>query len=139
MASTPPEWRLLAVAYVFVFGLWGFLAKVVATRLNWQTVTLVIVLTNAMVVLFSCLSGFQRPWSAAHSLCVLAGLLGGAGSLLFYKTLSLAPASRVIPIASQYILVTVLLSFLFLKEVVDVRTWVGVALSILALLCLAGR
>ena len=132
------DWRVLTVAYVLVFGLWGFLAKIGTSHLNWQTVTLLVVITNTVVVVFLCLPGFQWSWSSTHGLCILAGLMAGVGSVLFYKALSIAPASRVIPISSQYILVTAALTVLFLHEPIRARILVGILFSALSVYLLVG-
>ena len=132
------NWRFLVVFCIVVFGVWGFLAKLCSQHLHWAQLTFWIMATNAAIVLTvtapSVGAAPNMPWAAVAA---LSGAFASMGSLTMYRTLSLAPASKVIPITSLYIVVTVLLSVLFLHEPLTVRKVAGIVLGLIAMILLA--
>lgn len=127
------DWRLLVLITVVTFGAWGFLAKLAGAHLSWHALSFVIVMTNAVVMGAVTVTGLREPLTRWTAVAVLAGLLAAVGSLAMYRALSLAPASRVVPVTALYVLVTVLLSVLFLGERLSLTHWAGVALALVSI------
>ena len=127
------DWRLLIVTYIFMMGIWGVLIKIASTNLNPYTISFV-ALTSAWVTV-GAISFSKLNWQSNFgvALAVLCGCMGGISSLLFYHVLKTAPASVVIPISSLYIVVTVILSFLFLGEPIGVKKIIGIVLGLVAI------
>jgi bacterial/archaeal transporter family protein len=67
------------------------------------------------------------------ALALIAGGLSALGVLILYLLLRVAPASVVIPISALYPLVTVILSFIFLNEVLSWARVLGVACALAAI------
>ena len=56
---------------------------------------------------------------------VLSGVATGLSWLCYYRALQLGPASKVVPIDKFSVVISMVLAFVVLKEVVDVKTVVG--------------
>jgi uncharacterized membrane protein len=127
------DWRLLIVIYLFVMGIWGVLIKIASTNLNPYTISFV-ALTSAWVTV-GAISFSKLNWQSNFGIAMaaLCGCLGGISSLLFYHVLKIAPASVVIPLSSLYIVVTVILSYLFLGEPIGVKKIFGIVLGLIAI------
>jgi transporter family protein len=66
---------------------------------------------------------------------VISGIFAGAlGAFTYFKALQLAPASKVVPLASTYPLVAAVLSVLLLGESITVPRLVGIILIIAGVL-----
>ena len=65
------------------------------------------------------------------------GLLGAGGQLALFHALVEGPAYLVFPIISLSPSVTVILSVIFLKEKASIRHWIGIALSLTAILLMS--
>lgn len=132
------NWRALVGASVLFFGLWGFLAKLASRSMPWSTMTLVIVTVNfaimAATVLRAAPKAFTRP---GVFFAAAAGVCAALGSLAHYRSLSLAPASLVIPMSSLYVMVTVVLSIALLGEPLTPRIGMGILLGIVSLTLLS--
>lgn len=61
------------------------------------------------------------------------GLLGAGGQLILFQTLRLGPAYIVFPIISLSPVVTILMSFIILREKTDLRGWGGIIIALLAI------
>jgi len=61
------------------------------------------------------------------------GFLGAGGQLILFQALRLGPAYLVFPFISLSPVVTILLSYWFLKERASKRGWVGIILALLAI------
>lgn len=120
-----------------MFGLWGFILKVVSTKLDWKTTMLYVWMTIFIILLIFCAKKINLGWNKFYALAVLAGIIAAIGTMSFYKALSLAPASLVIPLSTQYILVTVILSVVFLKEPISLKVITGIVSSIIAIILLS--
>lgn len=60
------------------------------------------------------------------------GLLGAGGQLILFQALRMGPAYLVFPFISLSPVITILLSYWFLKERASRRGWFGIALALLA-------
>lgn len=131
------DWKFLVVSYIVMFGLWGFILKIVSVKLEWKTTMTYVCITVFTILLISCVRKVNFGWSKFHALAILAGIIAAGGTMAFYKALSLAPASLVIPLSTQYILITTVLCVVFLKEPLSLRMVGGILCSIAAIVLLA--
>lgn len=132
------DWRVLVFVYIVSSGLWGVLAKVAATRLDAMTASFVAVTSATAVVATVALRGLH--WHSASGVAAAAagGLLGGIASLALYGALRYGPANTVIPLSSLYLVLTVVLSWVFLGESITLRHLAGVAFGLVAIALLSG-
>lgn len=66
----------------------------------------------------------------------LSGLATGASWLCFYKALQTGPASAVVPIDKLSIVITVIFSYIFFKEKLDKKSFIGLILIVIGTLLL---
>jgi len=125
------------LVYILSFGLWGFLLKICTTKLDWKTTLTYVWMTVFAILFFTYFIKVKIAFGPYHGLAVAAGVLAAIGTVAFYKALSLAPASIIIPLSGQYILVTVLLAMVFLNEPVTLRSVAGIVFGITAMILLS--
>jgi drug/metabolite transporter (DMT)-like permease len=68
---------------------------------------------------------------------LMIGFTGSAGQLVLFHALVIGPAYLVFPIISLSPLLTILMSYFILKERTSVRSWIGIALALIAIPLLA--
>lgn len=129
-------WLGYAVATVLLWGVWGALSPLSSEHGFPETLVYCVwALTMIPPALYILWRG---GWALEHSPRALIygltiGLLGAGGQMLLFHTLTIGPAYFVFPIISLSPVVTIALSFLFLRE----RTgWTGALGIVLALLAL---
>jgi len=68
---------------------------------------------------------------------LLAGLAGSLGGLFFVHAVNRGKASIVITLTALYPVVTILLSFIILKEEITIRQGVGIVLALISMALLS--
>jgi drug/metabolite transporter (DMT)-like permease len=138
LAAAPARrpWLGFALATVALWGVWGALSPLSAEHGFPDTLVYAVwaltMIPPALYILW------RRGWQLERSPRAIAygmtiGLLGAGGQMLLFHTLTIGPAYFVFPIISLSPVVTIALSFLFLRE----RTgWMGTAGIVLALVAL---
>jgi bacterial/archaeal transporter family protein len=130
------DWKLLFIIYLVTAGFWGFLLKVTLSNLDWKTVMVYGWMAVAISFIPLFLKDVQVGLTRYHGLAMVIGILGCVSAIALYKLLSLRQASCIIPLTSPYVLITVLLSSIFLKEPITAKTLLGAALSIVSVVLL---
>jgi len=124
---------LLALLF---WGMWGFLTKMVADSVAWQTQMIFFAIGTLLVALLA------KPgiptFDGFHMIGAAAGIAGGLGFLFFYRAITRGEASVVIPITSLYVAVATVLAFVVLSEPVSVKKLIGLILAVAAMFFLAG-
>jgi drug/metabolite transporter (DMT)-like permease len=67
----------------------------------------------------------------------LIGLTGAGGQLVLFQALRTGPAYLVFPFISLSPVITIILSYIFLKERASRRGWIGIALALVAIIFLS--
>lgn len=129
-------WIVFAVLSAFFAGITAVLSKVGIKNVNSSLGTAIrtfVVLIMAWVVVFYTKStdGIKNITAKDYIFLVLSGITTGLSWLCYYKALQEGPASVVAPIDILSILVTVIFSYVVLKEKLDKK-------SLLGLIMLAG-
>lgn len=90
----------------------------------------IVVLIMAWMMVF--ITGKQRTITAidrkSWTFLILSGFATGGSWLCYYRALQTGPASIVVPIDKLSIVVTILFSFLFLKEKLSARSFTGLVM-----------
>lgn len=124
---------LLALSF---WGLWGFLTKLSADKVPWQTM---MIYYAACTLLLGALAKPSPPViNLPHFIGLLSGLACAAGFLYFYIAMSRGPASVVIPLTSMYLAPASILAFVLLSEPVTLKKIIGVLCALAAVILLAG-
>ena len=129
-------WLFFALSTVALWGAWGALSPLSAERGFPETLVYCVwaltMIPPALYILW------RNGWALEHSARAMAygmaiGLLGAGGQMLLFHTLTVGPAYFVFPIISLSPVVTIALSFVFLRERTGWKGALGIALALLAL------
>jgi transporter family protein len=132
-------WFIFALAALLLWGVWGLFPKLATNYLSPASVFVFSGIGN-LVVLIGVLAFLNfRPDLHARGIgwAIVAGLLGTLGTIPFFYAISKGKASVVVPMTSLYPLVTIVLSFLILREPMTLKQGAGIVLALIALLLFA--
>jgi len=134
-------WLVLFLS-ILSFGFFGFLARI--SQLKGASSFLLTILTAigaGMIALFICLPQIDFSSLKQVKSCVLpgiaAGLCVGLGNIFLYKSLQTIPASIAFPANGLWILVTVFLCLVFLKEQINLIQGCGIMFAFFAVFLLS--
>lgn len=132
----PRRWLLFALLTVALWGVWGAFASISAQRGFPETlvycVWAVTMIVPAVIVMQREKWKLDRdPKSIFYGL--LIGLTGAGGQMILFYAVSKGPAYLIFPIISLSPLVTILMSFVLLKERTTKLGALGVVLALIAL------
>lgn len=135
-AARHRPWLMFALTTVVLWGLWGALSPLSAAHGFPDTLVYCVwaltMLPPALYLLWR--NGWQlerSPRAIGYGLTI--GLLGAGGQMLLFHTLTIGPAYFVFPIISLSPVVTIVLSFLLLRERTGWQGTLGIVLALLAL------
>jgi len=129
-------WLIYAVITTVFWGIWGALIEIpekagFPATLGYSVWALTMI-PPALVALKII------NWKLEHDkksilLGCLIGFTGAGGQLILFQALSTGPAYLVFPFISLSPVITILLSYFFLKERASKRGWLGIALALIAI------
>lgn len=131
------DWQFLTLMSILCWGLWGFLSKVVADKLEWGTILALLSIGVFIVVIVATPASFALKMDKSVFIGLLAGVFCALGYLFFYRALLRADATAVIPISSLYIIVAAVLAMFFLDEPITVRRIGGILSAVIAIILLS--
>jgi uncharacterized membrane protein len=137
MFGVKSDWKFLVAFYVLTSGLWGFFLKLISQKLDWKTNIIYVWIGFSAIYIIFLSKNVNFGLSKFHGLALATGIIAALGTMAFYKALSLAPGSLVIPFSAQYILVSTLLCIVFLKEPLSLRIIAGIICSVTAIALLS--
>lgn len=126
-------WKYYAILSAFFAALTAIFAKVGVKDINSDLATairttIILVITWGIVLVgnhgneIKCIQG--HTWI----FLLLSGIATGLSWLFYFKALQLGDVSRVAPIDKLSVVITICLSFMFLKEPVNARVVIGALL-----------
>ena len=125
--------------FIFIllaWGLWGFFGKYALKFISpislilWESIGSVIFYLVISVVLF--LNYKFETNATGITMSILTAFFGVLGIIIFFFTLSKTKSSILVPLTALYPVITVILSFVFLKEKVTLAQGAGIVLAIIA-------
>ncbi len=127
-------WLAFSLASLGLWGIWGVFSKVATQHMGPQVAYFLGIfgyLPVFAILLYE--TGGQIPWHpGGWAAALAAGMSTGFALLFFFRALHYGAASVVVPLTSLYPGVTVLLSWVFLKESVTPRHLTGLVLALAA-------
>ena len=133
-------WLFYALVTTVFWGVWGAIIEIpekagFPATLGYSVWALTMI-PPALVALYLI------KWKLEHDLrSVLLGLVvgftGAGGQVVLFQALRTGPAFLVFPFISLSPVITIILSFVFLKERASKRGWIGIFLALLAIPLLA--
>lgn len=135
-APTDRRWLWFALTTVTLWGIWGAFAGLSPQRGFPETMTycvwaLTMILPALVVMARDGWRLDRNPKAIFYGLAI--GLLGGGGQLVLFYAVATGPAYLIFPVISLSPLVTIAMSFFFLRERTNWLGAVGVVLALLAL------
>lgn len=129
-------WLLFAIAVTVMWGLWGALT---ALTVGDSMPSTLLYSVWAFTMIAPCLLalkliGWKIPFDRRSVLLGSAiGLLGSGGQMLLFHAVDIGPAYLIFPIVSLSPLITILMSFVLLKERTGRAGAFGIVLALIAL------
>lgn len=131
------DYRWLALFALTLWGVWGFLAKVISDRVPPQGLAFWSTVATVVPVAAFALTDGSGKWVRPHPLALGSGLAYGLALVCFFVALRRGPASVVVPLSGMYIVVPAVLGFVLLKEQVTATHAAGLACAALAVVLLS--
>lgn len=129
-------WLVFAIITTVFWGIWGAFAGLPAENGFPETliycVWAITMIPPALIVLNLVGWKLQTNKKAIFYGSII-GLLGAGGQMILFHAVTMGPAYLIFPIISLSPMVTILLSYLFLKERTGILGTIGIALALIAL------
>lgn len=133
------SWLPAALISLLSFGLWGLFTKLAVMHIDFKS-ALVYQTLGVMLIGILALStinykpaidgkGFIYAW--------LTGITYAIGCLFYFLAASRGKIITIVTLTSLYPLITILLSFLLLKETVTLQQGIGIILAILSIILMS--
>lgn len=132
-------WVLPAFGVILAWGLWGFLPKLTTQYLGPRSVMVYEVIGAicvALIVLIWMDFRLEVNWRGA-SLAMMAGALGTAGALCYVIAMARGPVALIVTFTALYPILSILLAWLILGEMVSLRQGIGIFLGFIAMILIA--
>lgn len=126
-------WFLFALLSAVFAALTSILAKVGINGVQSNLATairtaVVLVMAWGMVFVTNEQSGISEIGRKSWLFLILSGLATGASWLCYYKALQIGDASKVVPVDKLSVVITLVLSFVFLHEKFTAKSLIGCVL-----------
>ena len=126
-------WLLFAILSAVFAALTSILAKVGIEGVNSNLATairtvVVVILSWGMVFITHAQSGISEISKKSWIFLILSGLATGFSWLFYYRAIQVGEVSKVVPIDKLSVVITLILSFVFLHEEFTVKSAVGCVL-----------
>lgn len=123
-------WKYYALLSAFFAALTAIFAKVGVRDINSDLATairtsIILLITWGIVFCGRQYTGIRDVSTHTWVFLVLSGIATGLSWLFYFKALQTGDVSRVAPIDKLSVVITILLSFIFLKETVSLRVVIG--------------
>lgn len=135
-------WLICAIGSSVFAALTSILAKVGVEGVNSTLATavrttVVLLMSWGMVFLTRTQNGLNAISRQSWLFLILSGLATGASWLCYYKALQLGEVRKVVPIDKLSVVLTLILAFIFLKEPLTPKAFLGCVLITVGTLLLA--
>lgn len=126
-------WLVLAFLSALFAALTSILAKIGIDGVNSNLATairtvVVVIMAWGMVFLTNTQGGITDISKKSWIFLILSGLATGISWLCYYKALQIGEASKVVPIDKLSVVITLVLSFVFLHEQFTPKSLIGCVL-----------
>ncbi len=131
-------WLKPSLFALFFWGIWGFLTKIGAEKVPWQTTMIYFGVCTIIIAFIGGPNLSLKTFDGYHLASLAAGVAVALGYLYFFIAISRGSASNVIPLTSLYVAVSSILAFLILAEPLTLKKMLGIICAIAAMFLLAG-
>lgn len=129
------QWLPAALVALFSFGLWGFFTKLAITHIDSKSALIYQTAGVLLVGLFTLHLMHFKPATDLKGVGfgLLTGLAYGVGCLFYFIAADKGKIITVVTLTALYPLVTILLSYLLLREAVSFKQCFGIILALVAI------
>lgn len=126
-------WKYYALLSAFFAALTAIFAKIGVKDINSDLATairttIILLITWGIVVVGNQGGGIKSITGHTWLFLILSGVATGLSWLFYFKALQAGDVSRVAPVDKLSVVITICLSFLFLKEPVSAKVIIGALL-----------
>ena len=126
-------WLLFAILSAVFAALTSILAKIGIEDVNSNLATairtvVVVALSWGMVFITHAQSGLSEISKKSWIFLILSGVATGLSWLCYYRAIQIGEVSKVVPIDKLSVVITLVLSFIFLHEEFTIKSAVGCVL-----------
>ena len=124
------HWIVFAIGSALFAGITSILAKIGVRNVNSDVMTglrtiVILIFSWLMVWLVGSFHGFDHISNKSLFFLCLSGVATGGSWLCYFKALQIGDINKVVPIDKSSLVLTMLLSFIFLGEPAKLNMWVG--------------
>jgi drug/metabolite transporter (DMT)-like permease len=133
-------WLFFALSTAILWGVWGAFIEIpekagFPATLGYSVWALTMIPGGVLALIM--LGGKLDIGARPAFLGISAGLLGCAGQLILFEALRIGPAYLVFPFISSAPVITIVLSYIFLKERASRIAWIGIFIAVIAIFFLS--
>lgn len=126
-------WLLFAILSAVFAALTSILAKIGIDGVNSNLATairtvVVVIMSWGMVFITHAQSGLSEISRKSWIFLILSGLATGFSWLCYYRAIQIGDVSKVVPIDKLSVIITLVLSFIFLHEEFNTKSVIGCVL-----------
>ena len=134
------SWLPSALLSLFSFGLWGLFSKLSLNYIDSRSALIVQTLGVLLIGLFIFGSGNFKLATDSKGLwyALLTGIAYSLGCFLYLIAADKGKVSTVVTLTALYPLVTLILSYLFLREGINIKQCIGIVFALIAIYFMAG-
>jgi len=133
-------WLIYAIVTTVFWGIWGALIELPQKSGFPATLGYVVwalTMIPPAIVALKIINWKLEFDKKSILLGCLIGLTGAGGQLVLFEALRTGPAYLVFPFISLSPVITIILSYIFLKERASKKGWIGIALALIAIIFLS--
>lgn len=133
------NWFAASVFSLMSFGIWGFFTKLAVNHIDSKSALIYQTIGVAIIGFFMLSSIDFKPATDTKGLlyALLTGAAYGVGCLFYFIAASKGKIVTVVTLTALYPLITILLSYLLLKEAVSIKQILGIILAFAAMILMA--
>ncbi len=133
------NWLTSAFLALFSFGLWGLFTKLAVVHIDSRSALIYQTLGVVVIGLIALNMVNFKPATDTKGLiyAVLTGIAYGVGCLFYFMAASKGKIITVVTLTALYPLITIILAYFLLKEVVTVKQWLGIGMAMGSILLMS--
>lgn len=132
-----PEWLIYALMCALLYGFWGFFGKLATKHIDYKTAFIYQAIGTILAILFILIPTKNLSFESNISgiiFGILVGICETVAALIFLKAIEKGQVASVVSVTSIYPIITVLLSYIFLKEAITIAQKISIVLAIIAVI-----
>lgn len=133
------NWFPAALLALLSFGLWGLFTKLAVIHIDSKSALIYQTIGVAVIgIIMLCFMEFKPATNTKGLIyALLTGAAYGIGCWFYFVAASKGKIITVVTLTALYPLVTILLAYLLLKEAVNLKQGLGIALAFIAIILMS--